>query len=117
VKTGRLYSSNAATILYVTEKRTAAVNSICEIPCGEQLNISHCAELYTQLLTAMAEGQAVSIDISQLERVDTAALQLLYDFQREAKSQGLVTIWSQASKVFCDAVDILGMDAFYLQKA
>jgi anti-anti-sigma regulatory factor len=94
-----------------------SVNSICEIPCGEQLNISHCADLYAQLLIAMTEGQAVSIDISQVERVDTAALQLLYDFQREAKSQGLVTIWSQASKVFCDAVDILGMDKFYLQKA
>jgi anti-anti-sigma regulatory factor len=93
------------------------VDSICEIQCGEQLNISHCGDLYAQLLTAMAEGQAVSIDISQVERVDTAALQLLYGFQRDAKAQGVVTIWSQASKVFCDAVDILGMDAFYLQKA
>ena len=93
------------------------MNSICEIPCGEQLTITHCADIYAQLLLAMTEGQAVSIDVSQVERVDTAALQLLYGFQRDAKVQGLVTIWSQASKVFCDAVDILGMDQFYLQKA
>jgi ABC-type transporter Mla MlaB component len=93
------------------------VNSICEIACAEQLTISHCADIYAQLHLAMTEGQAVSIDISQVERVDTAAVQLLYGFQREAKAQGLVTIWSQASKVFCDAVDILGLDAFYLQKA
>lgn len=93
------------------------MDTICEIQCGEQLNISHCADIHSKLLTAMAEGQAVSIDVSQVERVDTAALQLLYGFQRDAKAQGLVTIWSQASNVFCDAVDTLGMDAFYLQKA
>lgn len=93
------------------------MDSICEIQCSEQFTIRHCTDTYAQLLMAMAEGQAVSIDISQIERIDTAALQLLYAFQREAKAQGLVTIWSEASKVFCDAVDILGMDAFYLQKA
>jgi anti-anti-sigma regulatory factor len=93
------------------------LDSICEIQFSEQFTIRHCADTYAQLLMAMAEGQAVSIDISQIERIDTAALQLLYAFQRDAKAQGLVTIWSDASKVFCDAVDILGMDAFYLQKA
>lgn len=62
----------------------------------------------------MAEGRAVSLNAS---RVDTAALQLLYEFQRDAIAQGLVTIWSKPSKVFCDAVDILGMHAFYLQDA
>lgn len=93
------------------------MDSISEINCGEQLTIAQCAEVYAQLLAAMAEGQAVSFDISKVERVDTAALQLLYGFQRDARSQGLVTIWSEASLVFCDAVDILGMDAFYLQNA
>lgn len=91
------------------------LDSISEIDCGEQLTIARCAEIYAQLLAAMAEGQAVSIDASRVERVDTAALQLLYGFQRDARAQGLVTIWSDPSKVFCDAVDILGMDAFYSQ--
>lgn len=93
------------------------MNSICEIDCGEQLTIAQCNEIHAQLHSAMAEQQAVSIDISTVERVDTAALQLLYAFQRDARAQGLVTIWSEASKVFCDAVDILGMEAFYLQNA
>jgi ABC-type transporter Mla MlaB component len=76
------------------------LDSICEIQFSEQFTIRHCADTYAQLLMAMAEGQAVSIDISQIERIDTAALQLLYAFQRDAKAQGLVTIWSDASKVF-----------------
>ena len=91
------------------------MNNITEIQCGEQLTIAHCAEIYAQLLAAIVAGQAVNIDVSQLQRVDTAALQLFYSFQRDAKVQGLVTIWSEPSKVFCDAVDILGMDAFYRQ--
>lgn len=93
------------------------MDAISEIQCGEQLTIGQCADIYAQLLAAMAEGQAVSIDISAVERVDAASLQLLYSFQRDAQSQGLVTIWSEPSKVFCDAVDIVGMDAFYLQNA
>lgn len=93
------------------------MDTISEVNCGEQLTIAQCSDIYTQLLTAMAEGQAVSIDISAIERVDTAGLQLLYGFQRDAEAQGLVTIWSEASNVFCDAVDTLGMDPFYLHNA
>ena len=92
-----------------------SLDSISEIDCGKQLTIAHCNGIYAQLLAAMAEGQAVSIDLSKVERADTAALQLLYSFQRDALARGLVTIWSEPSKVFCDAVDILGMNAFYSQ--
>jgi ABC-type transporter Mla MlaB component len=94
-----------------------SLNQINEIDVGEQLTIAHCAQIYPQLLSAMAEGQAVSINASRVERVDTAALQLFFSFQRDAREQGLVTIWSKPSKVFCDAVDTLGMPAFYLQDA
>lgn len=93
------------------------METISEIHCGEQLTIAHCADLYAQLLAAMVEGQAVNIDLSEVERVDTAALQLLYDFQRDAVIQDLVVLWAKPSKVFCDAVDTLGMDAFYQQHA
>ncbi|MTI63775.1 STAS domain-containing protein [Methylophaga sp.] len=93
------------------------MNSISDIQCGEQLTIAQCAEIYAQLLAAMVEGQAVNIDVSQLQRIDSAALQLFYSFQRDARAQGLVTIWSEPSKVFCDAVDILGMGAFYRQNS
>jgi ABC-type transporter Mla MlaB component len=90
---------------------------IKEIDFAEQLSLADCAEIYPQLLNAMAEGRAVSLNASRVERVDTAALQLLYGFQRDAVAQGLVTIWSKPSKVFCDAVDTIGMHAFYLQDA
>lgn len=109
---------NAETVLFgFNQQGKRALDSITEINCGEQLTIAHSGEIYARLLAAMAEGQAVNIDISAIERIDTAALQLLYSFQLDAEAQGLVTIWSEASNVFCDAVDILGMDPFYLHTA
>lgn len=90
------------------------MQTISEIQCGEQLTVAQVADLYPRLLATLAEGQAVSIDISAIERTDAAGIQLLYGFQRDAVAQQLVIIWSQASNIFCDAVDILGMEAFYL---
>jgi ABC-type transporter Mla MlaB component len=94
-----------------------SADQIKEIDFGEKLSITHCAEIYPQLMQAMAEGRAVSLNVSRVDQVDTAAVQLLFSFQRDAVTRGLVTIWSKPSKVFCDAVDTLGMHAFYLQDA
>lgn len=88
-------------------------NTINDIELGGSLGIAQVNTVYAQLLVSLAEEQAVNLDLSHIERVDTAAIQLLYSFQREAIAQGLVIIWSNPSKVFCDAVDILGINPFY----
>lgn len=88
-------------------------DTINDIEFGESLSIAQVGELYGQLLTSIADEKAINLDLSQIERVDTAAIQLLYSFQRDAAAQGLVIIWSNPSKVFCDAVDILDVPAFY----
>ncbi len=88
-------------------------DTINDIEFGESLSIAQVGELYGQLLTSIADEKAINLDLSQIERVDTAAIQLLYSFQRDAVAQGLVIIWSNPSKVFCDAVDILDVPAFY----
>ncbi|KGM08208.1 hypothetical protein LP43_0631 [Methylophaga thiooxydans] len=87
--------------------------TINDIEFGESLSIAQVGKLYGQLLTSIADEKAINLDLSQIERVDTAAIQLLYSFQRDAAAQGLVIIWSNPSKVFCDAVDILDVPAFY----
>ncbi|WP_273152404.1 STAS domain-containing protein [Methylophaga thiooxydans] len=89
---------------------------INDIEFGESLSIAQVGELYVQLLTSIADEKAINLDLSQIERVDTAAIQLLYSFQRDAVAQGLVIIWSNPSKVFCDAVDILDVPAFYRER-
>ncbi|BDZ73348.1 hypothetical protein GCM10025856_10670 [Methylophaga marina] len=89
--------------------------SIVEINCAESVTIAQVADLYAQLLMAMAEGQAIQINLSDIERIDTAVIQLFYSFSRDAQLQGLVVIWSNPSQLFCEAVDRLGIKAFYAQ--
>ncbi|WP_417499897.1 STAS domain-containing protein [Methylophaga sp.] len=89
--------------------------SIVEINCAESVTIAQVADLYAQLLMAMAEGQAIQINLSDIERIDTAVIQLFYSFSRNAQLQGLVVIWSNPSQLFCEAVDRLGIKAFYAQ--
>lgn len=90
-------------------------DSISEINCAESVTIAQVADIYAQLLMAMAEGQAIQINLGQIERIDTAVIQLFYAFYRDAQLQGLVIIWSNPSQLFCDAVDRLGIKAFYAQ--
>lgn len=89
--------------------------SISEINCAESVTIAQVADLYTQLLMALAEGQAIQINLGEIERIDTAVIQLFYSFYRDAQLQGLVVIWSNPSQLFCDAVDRLGIKEFYAQ--
>ncbi|SFR85920.1 STAS domain-containing protein [Dyella sp. OK004] len=62
------------------------------------------AELQAALSTASAE-----LDASAVERVDTAALQLLAVFRREAASKGLAVAWVGASAALRDAAALLGL--------
>ncbi|WP_438971105.1 STAS domain-containing protein [Methylophaga sp.] len=86
---------------------------ISDINLGESLSIAQVSDLHKQLLSSFEQERAVNFDLSRIERVDTAAIQLLYCFQRDACAQGIVVIWSNPSKDFCEAVDILGIPAFY----
>jgi ABC-type transporter Mla MlaB component len=91
------------------------MSTIKDIQCGDQLTIAQVSELYAQLLSALVAGQAVNINISEINRVDTAALQLLYTFHLSAQKNSLVVIWSAASESVVAAANTLGMGAFYQQ--
>ena len=41
--------------------------SIVEINCAESVTIAQVADLYAQLLMAMAEGQAIQINLSDID--------------------------------------------------
>ena len=64
--------------------------------------------LLADLLGAL-DAPATQIDGSAVERVDTAALQLLTLFRREALSRGCEVSWRGASTTLCEAADTLGL--------
>ncbi|RKZ89484.1 MAG: hypothetical protein DRQ39_00635 [Gammaproteobacteria bacterium] len=80
-----------------------------KIDCGDALSIADVGDLYAELLVLLAEGKTVQFDASQLERVDAAALQVLYAYSKEAVSNGNPLIWDQASEAFCRSARLLGL--------
>jgi len=79
------------------------------IDCGEVLGISNVAEIYTKVLSSLADGQLVQFDVSNIERVDTAAIQMIYAFSKEVAKQGHVLLWQNASEAFVRSATLLGL--------
>jgi anti-anti-sigma regulatory factor len=79
-----------------------ALNASCTIREG--------AALKAELLNLAGAEQTVVLDVQAVERIDTAALQLLCAFVRDRRAQGWRTSWTGNPQAFSEAVDILGLN-------
>lgn len=87
------------------------------IVCGEVMDIASVAEFHIPLMEALALKQDVELDASQVERVDTAALQMLSCFVQDAHAQQKSVHWRAPSDVFCYSAALLGLsDLLNLEK-
>ncbi len=82
---------------------------IIEIDCGDALGIADVANMYTSLLEKLADGNQIKLNISQLERVDAAAMQMLYALAKELSEHGVQLLWTAQSDAFKAAVNLLGL--------
>ena len=80
-----------------------------EIECGEVVSIATMAEFHPLLMQALAAKQTVVLNASHLERVDTAALQVLSAFVQDAKSQQQDVRWKEPSESLCQAAELVGL--------
>ncbi|MEO6800629.1 MAG: STAS domain-containing protein [Rhodanobacter sp.] len=67
--------------------------------------------LKAQLAEVLHKGEIV-LDVEGLERVDTAALQLLLLFRRELEGRGGKFGWRGANEVLNEAAGLLGLQQF-----
>ena len=82
------------------------------ICCGPELDISGAQELYDKLQAALgAQGPGPVLDATQVERVDTAVLQMLCAFMRDAQASGIVVQWRQPSPALENAARLLHVQA------
>ncbi|WP_158628811.1 STAS domain-containing protein [Dyella choica] len=70
--------------------------------------IAEVGAMHAQLRGAL-ESSRIVLDGSAVDRVDTAALQLLVVFQREAKKRERQVQWAQVSAPLHDAASQLGL--------
>jgi anti-anti-sigma regulatory factor len=82
---------------------------LVEIDCGDAMGIADVSEFYANALNAIAEGHPLSVNISELERVDAAALQMLYAMVKEFSQHGAELTISSPSEAFIRAARLLGV--------
>ena len=73
------------------------------------LDIAGAGLLREQLMQALSEKQPVVIDAANVERVDTAALQVLTAFFKDAGAQNLEVRWKEPAQVLTNAAQMLGL--------
>jgi len=80
-----------------------------ELDCGSTLDIASVAEFHAQCLEALKDGQNVMIKADELERTDTAALQVMAAFFQDAKLQQQTLEWQSPSEALCRSAALLGL--------
>ena len=84
-------------------------SAIHEIACDDVMDISTAANLKSLLVGALESGKPVILDASQVERADTAALQLLASFFHDASAQDQSIQWREPSDVLVHSSKLLGL--------
>ena len=81
------------------------------IYCSPELDISGAQDLYHTLQDALRARCPVTLDATRVERIDTAVLQLLCAFVRDAQASGIVVQWRQSSPALENAARLLNVRA------
>ena len=81
------------------------------VKLGTSIGIAQANELKEQLLKLFARKSAVTLDGTELERIDTATLQLLACFVQEATSRGITVKWKGPSDSVRATMALVGIGA------
>lgn len=102
-KTTHLEKQNPAASIPVPE---TSMNTILFDP---SLDIAGAAQLQQQLNGVLLSKTPVALDAANVERVDTAALQVLTAFFKDAEAANLTVQWQHASEALTNAARLLGL--------
>lgn len=80
------------------------------IKLGASLRIQDVAASHRVLERTLEEGTPVRIDLGELADVDTAGVQLLIAYGREAARRGIDVRWSGETPALLNALRLLGMN-------
>jgi anti-anti-sigma regulatory factor len=77
-----------------------------------QLIINHVEVLYHQITELLATGEDVVLDISEVEKADTAGLQLLCVVQKSLKKTDHKIAWQGQSEALSQTANLIGVNGF-----
>lgn len=79
------------------------------INCADSLDISMVAKFSNELKHALETGATVQLQAANIERADTAALQLLCAFFIDAQEHDIEIEWLEPSDALCGAATQIGL--------
>jgi ABC-type transporter Mla MlaB component len=74
-----------------------------------RLSIAQAAGLHRTLLARLEQGEAIVIDGTRVEEIDTAILQLLTCLWRTGKERGIACTWHGASDALRHSAGLIGV--------
>lgn len=83
------------------------------IECGDLLDISMVNEIHQKLKQSLVSGDNISINVSNIQRLDAAGAQILCAFYQDAKSRKIKCTWQAPSEVFLKAIQQLGLNTHF----
>lgn len=77
---------------------------------GSELTIKNIAEFKEQVGVSLANDRDIKLDPSDLQKIDTAGLQLLYSLHKSLGNRGQGLQWASKNPVINSAASILGLN-------
>jgi len=99
--------SNIAASVSLSVTTDSSVADVCVLPTS--CTVRESAALKAELLPLIDRDNVITLDVRAVERIDTAALQLLVAFVRDRNQMHHDTNWIGAPECINEAVKILGM--------
>ena len=81
----------------------------CVVELAERLDIAGAEALHLVLEDALAAGHPISLNGSQVVKIDTAGIQVLGAFYEEAKKHHLDVNWVEPSTTVSEVFSFLGL--------
>lgn len=80
-----------------------------QLELNSQIDISSVMELRQQLAATLEQGLPITLAFASVERMDTAAVQLIYAFANHAKDRGIEISWQGMTDGMEDAFRFAGL--------
>ena len=91
------------------EKKTKETVISVDVEFSDIFDITVAEEYRLKLLDALNKLQSVNLLAKKVERADTAALQMLCAFVKDANTAGISVNWHEPSKNLRQAAELLGL--------
>ena len=80
------------------------------IKLADSVDISKAENLLQEFRTVVEQGGDVTLNASEVKRIDTAGLQLLFSFGKTLKEQGGALLIEDPSEAFKTSARLVGFD-------